>query len=233
MWATVGMAAMMAGTMRSPLTGMVFALELTHDMEALPLLLVGCVAALLVTVLLMRRSILTEKLARRGQHITREYSVDPFELMRVREVMDCDPATIPWDMKVAQLSDLIARGDPRLSRRQGTLILDQENGLAGIITRGDVVRALRQDSQAGMTVLEAGKSELVVTYPEEPLRDALEKMLKHDVGRLPVVDPEDSTRVVGYLGRSSILAARLREQQEEQVRERGTLVSAILPNGLR
>ena len=233
LWATVGMAAMMAGTMRSPLTGMVFALELTHDMEALPLLLVGCVAALLVTVLLMRRSILTEKLARRGQHITREYSVDPFELMRVREVMDCDPATIPWDMKVAQLSDLIARGDPRLSRRQGTLILDQENGLAGIITRGDVVRALRQDSQAGMTVLEAGKSELVVTYPEEPLRDALEKMLKHDVGRLPVVDPEDSTRVVGYLGRSSILAARLREQQEEQVRERGTLVSAILPNGLR
>jgi predicted transcriptional regulator len=128
---------------------------------------------------------------------------------------------------------LIAKGDPALSRRQGTLILDQENKLAGIITRGDVVRALRRDHQAGMTVLAAGKSDLVVTYPDEPLRDALEKMLKHDVGRLPVVEPADTGRVVGYLGRSSILAARLRQHHEEEVRQRGTIVDSLLPNGLR
>ena len=84
----IGMAAMMAGTMRSPLTAMVFAVELTRDFNLFPALLVGSVAALGVTVLLMRRSILTEKLARRGQHITREYSIDPFELARVRDVMD-------------------------------------------------------------------------------------------------------------------------------------------------
>ena len=88
LWALIGMAAMMGGTMRSPLTAMVFAVELTRDFNLFPALLVGSVAALGVTVLLMRRSILTEKLARRGHHITREYSIDPFEFARVRDVMD-------------------------------------------------------------------------------------------------------------------------------------------------
>jgi len=220
LWAMVGMAGMMAGTMRSPLTGMVFALELSHDLNVLPALLVGCVAALGVTVLLMRRSILTEKLARRGQHIAREYSVDLFELTRVTEVMEEDAPTIPADLSVAQLSDRIASGDPAVSRRQGTLILDKENRLAGIITRGDVVRALQLNRAGGMTVLEAGKRDLVVTYPDELLHDAIGKMLKHDVGRLPVVDRSDPGRVVGYLGRASILAARLRKHDEEEIRER-------------
>jgi H+/Cl- antiporter ClcA len=228
LWAMIGMAAMMAGTMRSPLTGMVFALELSHDLNALPALLIGCAAALGVTVLLMRRSILTEKLARRGQHITREYSVDLFELMRVREVMDPEPPTIPAETKVAQLSDLIANGDPVLCRRQGTLVLDREHKLAGIITRGDVVRALQHDRSGSVSVLEAGKSDLIVTYPDELLRDALEKMLKADVGRLPVVDRDDPGCVVGYLGRSSILAARLRQHEDEEIRERGTVLEVSI-----
>ena len=112
LWAMVGMAAMMGGTMRAPLTGMAFVLELTHDVNALPALLIGSVAALCVTVLLLRRSILTEKLARRGQHVTREYSVDVFELARVADVMFRHPPTIPATTTVAELSDRIARGDP-------------------------------------------------------------------------------------------------------------------------
>ena len=95
LWAMVAMAGMMGGTMRSPLTGMFFMLELTGDFHALPALLCGSVAALAVTVLLMKRSILTEKLARRGQHIAREYSVDLFELMRVGDVMDRDCTVLP------------------------------------------------------------------------------------------------------------------------------------------
>src|ERR1041384_7526034 len=98
LWAGVGMAVMMSGTMRSPLTGMFFLLELTHDLKALPAFLCGSVAALAVTVLLLRRSILTEKLARRGQHIAREYSVDLFELMRVGDVMDMTPPVAPSTM---------------------------------------------------------------------------------------------------------------------------------------
>ncbi len=91
MWAMVGMAGIMGGTMRSPLTGAVFILELTHDLNSLPALMIGSAAALCMTVLLLKRSILTEKLARRGQHIAREYSVDRFEVTRVADVMDRNP----------------------------------------------------------------------------------------------------------------------------------------------
>src|SRR5690349_4622375 len=141
LWAMICMAAMMGGTMRSPLTAMIFTLELTHDLDVLPALLISCIAAHAVTVLLLRRSILTEKVARRGFHITREYSVDPLAALRVGEVMDRHPPTIPATMKVTDLSDRIARHDPVLIARQGTLIVDGERNLAGIITRGDLARA--------------------------------------------------------------------------------------------
>src|SRR6185369_15757915 len=82
LWALIGMSAMMAGTMRSPLTSMIFALELTHNIGAFLPLAIGCTMAHVTTVLLLKRSILTEKVARRGHHVLREYIVDPFEIMR-------------------------------------------------------------------------------------------------------------------------------------------------------
>lgn len=221
LWSLVGMAAMMGGTMRSPLTAMVFAVELTRDFNLFPALLAGSVAALAVTVLLMRRSILTEKLARRGHHVTREYSIDPFEFARVRDVMDRDVPTIPASMKLSELSDRIAMGDADLNRRQGTLIVDKQNRLVGIITRGDIVRALRQGQSPGLTVAEAGSTNLTVTFPDEPLHAALTKMLNRDVGRLPVVDRKDPTNVVGYLGRAAILSARTKIHEEENIRQKG------------
>src|SRR3954454_670865 len=117
LWAMISMAAMMGGTMRSPLTAMIFTLELTHDLNILPGLLVSCIAAQALTVLWLRRSILTEKVARRGFHVTREYSVDPLAVLRVGEVMDRNPPTVPGQMKVSELTDLIANGHPDLSHR--------------------------------------------------------------------------------------------------------------------
>ena len=221
LWALIGMAAMMGGTMRSPLTAMVFAVELTRDFDLFPALLVGSVAALGVTVLLMRRSILTEKLARRGHHITREYSIDPFEFARVRDVMDQDAPTVLASMKLLEFSDRIADGDARLSRRQGTLIVDRRNQLVGIITRGDIVRALRKKQSTEMTVAEAGSLELTVAFPDEPLHAALTKMLNRNVGRLPVVERNNQTKVVGYLGRAAILSARMKIHEEENILQKG------------
>lgn len=221
LWAMVGMAAIMGGTMRAPFTGMVFMLELTHDLNALPALMIGSIAALGVTVLLLRRSILTEKIARRGHHITCEYSVDIFSLLRVTDVMDDNPPTIPEDMMVTKFSDLIAQGDPQLTRRQGTLLVDDEGLLVGIITRGDVVRALQSKSAESTTVLQAGKRNPIVTYSDELLHDAINKMLKNDVGRLPVVDRQNPRLILGYLGRANVMAARSRHIDEEHVRERG------------
>ena len=227
LWAMVSMAAMMGGTMRSPLTAMIFALELTHDFNVLPALLIGCVAAHAVTVLLMRRSILTEKVARRGYHLTREYGVDPFTLVRVGEIMDTDGFTIPATMSVAELSSRIARGDPVVTRHQAILINDEQDRLAGIITRGDVFRALGRDPTGTMTVLEAGNSQLLVTYPDELVDDALTTMLRNNIGRLPVVRRDDPSRLAGYLGRATILTARLRRIEEEQLREPGWLQGSV------
>lgn len=226
LWAVIGMGAIMGGTMRSPLTGIVFMLELTHDWNALPGLLIGSVAALAVTVLLLRRSILTEKLARRGHHIAREYSVDPFELVRVGDVMDKNVPTIPATMPVTELADRISKVDPTVCAHQGVLLVDNSNQLAGIITRGDVVRALQAGGNAQLkTVLEAGTANPIVTYADELLYDAIAKMLKHDIGRLPVVEREQPQHAIGYLGRACILAAYHRRHEEEELRERGPLAS--------
>lgn len=221
MWALIGMAAMMAGTMRAPLTAMVFAVELTRDFNLFPALLTGCACALLVTVLIMRRSILTEKLARRGHHITCEYSIDPFEFARVQDVMDREVPTVPASMKLSELSDRIAGGDASLSRRQANLIVNEQNQLVGIITRGDILRAMRKETVAEMSVAEAGSSVLSVTYPDEPLHTALSKMLNGDVGRLPVVERLNQKNIVGYLGRGAILSARMKVHAEETIRKKG------------
>ncbi len=93
-WALLGMGAMLAGSLGVPLTAMMFSLEVTHCLPALLPLVVACVASYLVTSLLMPRSILTEKLSRRGYHLSREYGVDPLELVLVREVMS--PSAGGW-----------------------------------------------------------------------------------------------------------------------------------------
>ena len=222
LWAMISMAAMMGGTMRSPLTAMIFTLELTHDLNLLPGLLVACIAAHALTVLWLRRSILTEKVARRGFHVTREYSVDPLAVLRVGEVMDRNPPTVPAMMKVSELSDLIANGNPELSHRQGTLIADEAGNLAGIITRGDLIRAIEKNPN-GCTVLEAGTRHLIVTFADEILHDAVTRMVHHDIGRLPVVRRDDPQKIVGYLGRASVMTARLRRHEEEHYREAGWL----------
>ena len=225
LWAMISMAAMMGGTMRSPLTAMIFTLELTHDLNVLPALLVSCIAAHALTVLMLRRSILTEKIARRGLHITREYSVDPLAVLRVGEVMDENIATIPASMKVTELSDKLAHRDPQLSKRQGTPIMDEEGRLVAIITRGDVVRALEQSDNGNTTVLDAGSRNLIVTYPDEILHDAVSKMVRNDIGRLPVVSRKNPRQLLGYLGRASVMTARLRRHEEEHLREPGWISS--------
>ncbi len=223
LWAMISMAAMMGGTMRSPLTAMVFTLELTHDLNLLPGLLVGCIAAHAVTVLALRRSILTEKVARRGFHVSREYSVDPLMGLRVSEAMDRQAPTIPATMKVSELSERLARRDPRLSRRQGTLIVDDAGLLCGIITRGDVLRAIEEYEDPGLTVLQAGSSNLIVTYADEILYEAIEKMIRNDIGRLPVVSRDHPREVLGYLGRAAVMTARMHRMKEEHEREPGWL----------
>ncbi len=220
LWAMISMGAMMGGTMRSPFTSIIFVLELTHDLNVLPGMLVACVAADAVTVLLMRRSILTEKVARRGHHLTREYSVDPLELMRVGEVMDDHPTSIPAAMTVGELSNQFASGNP-IFTHQAFPIVDEQGSLQGIITHGDVLRWLSEGGNPAAPVKEAGTTRLVVTTPGELLSQAVYKMVDNQIGRLLVVSRENPQRLVGYVGRPNIIAARIRQLEEERLRERG------------
>jgi CBS domain-containing protein len=164
---------------------------------------------------------MTEKLARRGLHIHQEYEADVLQQVRVSETMDQNAPKLSAGMKVSELSDLIVRRDPEVCRHQGMFILDADGKLAGVITRGDVMRALDADPSGSSSVLDAGSRDVVVTYPDEMLHDASVKMLRNDIGRLPVVDRKDHGRVIGYLGRRGIMAARLRRLDEEHVREPG------------
>jgi CBS domain-containing protein len=218
------MAAMMGGTMRSPFTALIFTLELTHDLNLLPALLpallAACIASEMVTVLLLRRSILTEKVARRGHHITREYGVDPFDIHRIGEIMIRDVPTLPASMKASDLLAEMSKPGGRLTRKQGACLVDDKGKLVGIITQSDMLRALEKANGADHNLLEVGCDDLVVIYEDELLREAVIKMLENDIGRLPVVDREDRTKLVGYVARKHLMAARQRWYEEEHVRER-------------
>jgi CBS domain-containing protein len=221
-FALVAMGAVFGAASRATFSFIIFAFEITRDYNSvLPLMLVSVIADGVAMLLMPRSSIMTEKLARRGLRIHQDYEADVLQQMTVSETMDRDVPTLPADMRIGELAERIAGRDPMVSRHQGMIIVDSDGRLAGVITRGDVLRALDQDPSGAMSVLEAGSHKLVVTYPDEVLHEASAKMLRNNIGRLPVVDRKDPRRVVGYLGRPGIMAARLRRLEEEHVREPG------------
>jgi chloride channel protein, CIC family len=221
-FALVAMGAVFGAASRATFSFIIFAFEITRDYNSvLPLMLVSVIADGIAMWLMPKASIMTEKLARRGLHIHQEYEADVMQQVRVSETMDHDVPTLPAAMKVSELSDLIARHDPAVWCHQGIFVVDDDGKLSGVITRGDVMRALSADPSGAATVLDACSRDVVVTYPDEMLHDASAKMLRNNIGRLPVVDRRDPRRVVGYLGRPGIMAARLRRLDDEHVREPG------------
>jgi chloride channel protein, CIC family len=221
-FALVAMGAVFGAASRATFAFIIFAFEITRDYNSvLPLMLVCVIADWVAMRLMPKASIMTEKLARRGLHIHQDYEADVMHQMRVSETMDRDVPRLAPDMTVGELADRIARRDPAVCKHQGMFILDPEGKLVGVITRGDVLRALDKDPSGAMSVVDAGTRDVIVTYPNESLHEASAKMLRNDIGRLPVVESGNSGRVVGYLGRPGIMAARLRRLDEEHVREPG------------
>jgi len=221
-FALVAMGAVFGAASRATFSFIIFAFEITRDYNSvLPLMLVSVIADGIAMILMPSASIMTEKLARRGLRIHQDYEADVLHQVVVAETMDCDVPTLPASMRVGELAARIAKHDPVVSRHQGMVIVDAEGRLAGIITRADVLRALDQDPLGEMTVIEGGSRKLVVTYPDESLHEASAKILRNNIGRLPVVERSDPRKVVGYLGRPGIMVARLRRLEEEHVREPG------------
>jgi CIC family chloride channel protein len=225
-FALVAMGAVFGAASRAAFTFIIFAFEITRDYNSvLPLMLVTVIAAGIAMLLMPSASIMTEKLVRRGLRIHQDYEADMLQQMSVSQTMDRDVPFVSGDVWLVDLADRIARRDPEVTRHQALVITDSDGKLTGIITRADIFRALEKDSTQSMTVLEAGTRNVVVTYPDESLHNASAKMLRNNVGRLPVVDRSDPYRVVGYLGRQGIMAARLHRLEEEHVREPGWIKS--------
>jgi CIC family chloride channel protein len=202
-WAVLGMAAMLGGTMRAPLTGALFAVELTGEMHLLVPLLAASVAAYAVTVLLLKRSILTEKIARRGQHITREYSVDPYELMRVFEVMVRDVDTIAADMPIPAAVAALGAGRHRIYP-----IVDRVGRPVGLVSRADALLWRIDGGHERETVGErVSDAALAVLHPNDVVTRAVDVMLATGQGRIPVVDPATGA-MIGLVTRKDLLHVR-------------------------
>ncbi len=217
-WALLGMAGALAGVTRSPLTSVVFTFELTHAVSTLLPLLVTCVVAHLISTIVLKRSILTEKVARKGFHVVREYAVDPLEALFVREVMQTDIVSIHPDEAVATAASrvMLTTG----AQRQRILpVLSDDQSLLGIVTIGDLQRA-RQMNPVDRTISDIMEPLEGTVHPDEALRAVAERMAIDQLSALLVLSDENSVELLGIVTVEDLLTARQRQLGEERHRER-------------
>ncbi|MER8393190.1 chloride channel protein [Mesorhizobium sp. M1340] len=214
-WALLAMAATMGGTMRAPLTATFFAVELTGNTHVLVPLIAATATAHAVTVLLMKRSILTEKIARRGHHMVREYRVDPFALTRVREVMTSEVESVPATMTLHGAAAFLTAPE---TRHPSFPVVDEEGHVLGVIDPPAILRWRRAGKHRTTTLGEllAG-SKVTLAYPDEYLEGLSDKLLMANVSHLPVVTRENA-RLVGYVGWKDLMRVRSKKQAEERDR---------------
>jgi len=209
----IGMAATFAGASRAFLASVAFAYEATHAVGAFGPLLLGCGAAVLVSRVLMRETIMTEKLARRGVRIPSDYEPDFLHALHVEAVMETQPLTVRPDETVADLA--LRLGTPGSPWHDVRLIpvTAADGRLLAVISRADLFAAL--EVAPGGTVLEAGVLNPVTIHAAEPLSVAADRMIRHGIGRLPVVDGSEFPKLIGLVTRRAILEARRQAQAGE------------------
>ena len=229
-WPLISMGAILGGTMRSPFTSIVFAFELTHDANVFLPLLVGSVIAHAFTVLTLKRSILTEKVARRGYHVSREYAVDPLEILFAHEVMRTSIAVLPATSTIAQIQASL-NSDHRQKQRL-LPVVNADGTLAGVLTRKDIRDRIDQEGDAALrrTLREVARTNTSDVYSDEPLRVVVYRMAETGFTRMPVVD-RASGKFLGLISLDDLLKARARHLEEERRRERTLKLRFFLPGG--
>lgn len=237
-WPLISMAAVLGSAMRAPLTGVIFAFELTHNTNALIPLMIAVGTAHLVVVLALKRSILTEKVARRGFHVSNELAVDPLERMLVREAMRTNIVALPAHASMRELMRSLKGG--RSQRGQSLLpVIDAQDHLAGVLTRANLQRLLQQASGNGSsaggqisgkhTLDDFVKRDPVVAYLDDTMRVAVNRMTETGYTRLPVVDRHHPDKLMGMVSLHDLLKARQRNLDEERHRERVLRIHIFIP----
>jgi CIC family chloride channel protein len=231
-WPLIAMGAILGGTMRSPLTGVMFAFELTGDYHSILPLLIACMTAHAFTVLTLKRSILTEKIARRGHHLSREYVVDPMEALAVEDVMRTDVTALPAETTLAELRSSLSNNGSGRGQRLYPVIRENRE-LVGVMTRSDLKKLISTENAPhlpGTKLADLVKAEPVVAGPHEPLRFVVNRMASTGITRLPVVKSTAEPVLLGMIGLHDLLKAREFTIAEEHKRER--VLKLRLPPGL-
>ncbi|MCG5078288.1 chloride channel protein [Paraburkholderia tagetis] len=214
-WPLIFMAAALGGMMRAPVMAAVFAFELTGDVNALLPLLASAAVAYGFTVLLMRRSILTEKIARRGYHIYREYSIDPLERHYVEEVMTKGVQTI--DARVTVGDVLRSHFGTQQKFRAFPVVAD--GVLVGMVDRAllDSMPPGKADTPISELFTQAPPE---IALPGETCRNVAARLAITGLDRVPVVDDEKTRRLLGIVSRHDLVKPSLSVFTEERERER-------------
>ena len=208
--ALVCMAAIFAGASRAFLTSVVFAFETTQQPHGLLPLLGACAMAYLVSGLMMRNTIMTEKIARRGVRVPAEYSADYLERISVGEACSRKVISLRASQRLAAVRGWL-EAESAVARHQGFPVLGDEGQLLGVVTRRDLLAAGLADDVA---VGELLRRPPLVVREDHSLRDAADHMVEADVGRLVVVGGEAGQQVVGIITRGDLLAAHARRLRE-------------------
>jgi len=228
-WPLVSMGATLGGTMRAPFTSIIFAFELTQDSSILLPLLIASVVSHTFTVLTLKRSILTEKVARRGYHLSSEYAVDPLEILFARDVMRTKVAVLPASSSLSEFQKALT--DHRQSQRL-LPVVDGDGVLVGVVTRGDIYKLFDQGDESLLRrpLRDAVHRKTVEAYPDEPLRSVVYRMAEKRITRMPVVDA-DTRKFLGLIALDDLLKARARHLEEEKRREQVLSLRVFLPGG--
>ena len=221
-WPLIGMASVLAGAIGAPLTAAMMAVELTHNSGLILPLLMASVMSYAVTVLLQKRSILTERLSRRGLHLSREYGVDPLETMIVSQAMHTSVFALRADATRKDAADWFRkmgeRGAEAWSHWQRLFpLLDTEGRLVSILTRTQMMISAKQADLSQPLAKDGNRSPKTVA-PTDTLRQVAAEMADSQLTRFPVLD--ESGKFVGIITIDDLLLARNKERQRESHRTR-------------
>jgi CIC family chloride channel protein len=221
-WVLVGMCAVLSAAIGAPLTSAMLALELTHNGGLMLPVLLSCVAAYAVSVLVQPRSMLTENLARRGLHLSREFGVDPLETMLVSQAMHTSVFALPESATRKDAADWLAkmeeRGSDAWSHWQRIFpLVDGEGHLRGTVTRAQMIGAAHQDDLSKPLIQDANCGPQTVS-PFMTLRACAAAMAESNLTSYPVVSADG--KLLGVMTINDLLKGRSEQAHRESDRER-------------
>jgi CIC family chloride channel protein len=225
-YALVGMAAVFAGMSRGTLTAIIIVFEMTLNYNIILPLMFACVVSDAVSTFLSKETMYTKKLKMKGVNITHDMEVEVLNSVFVKDAMVEKVITVSEETTIRELAHLI-----QVTEHMGFPVLDSDGKLIGIITHHDIRNAILEDKY-DLKVKDVKSKSLVFAHPNDTLDDTINTMVERGVSHLPVVEPSDPTRLVGFITKGDILRAHHKKRIVEAMQVHFNLKN-ILPKNWR